>query len=669
MDAHNSGKDASPRTTTREPSTQTEGIRMRAIVVGIVVAALTSALVTQAEIVLSTLRIGFLQFPPAALGMLLLSVAVNRIIKLLNVRWGLNASDLTVIYCMLLVAAMISSHGLVEKWIPSLVAPKYFGGDWEGRFDAHIPPRLVPYDPTNPDRQPVADWYYERVPAGGTIPWQPWVVPLLNWGIFIALFVFGYLCLTVILRRQWADNERISFPLTQLPLEIARDEDGHTFFRNPLLWLGVVLPVGVYGTKALHQAQPSIPDIAMTWDMGTLGLGPPWDAAYCTYFNLSFAAVGFFFLLPTDILFSIWFFFLLSRVQMITAAAYNLPRPGMSVFPLPVFIAYQTIGAYVVLIGYFLLMARPYLKRIWDAANGGEQVDDSREFLSYPVAVWGLLGSIAASALWLWLAGMSLWLAVLEMVVSLLVIAVVMARATSEAGLLMTETTFLPSDLCRMFAPLHTLGPTNLTLLALVDHVLPRDQRGLLLAGMLDSTRLADATPLRRRPFAGSIILGVVVAIVVAVGLNIYLPYNLGAVRMDAEMEQAHAKMMLNYYAPYLKPGTLESPGATVQMLPAFCVGVVITILLTRLRAAFFWWPLHPLGYALSGSWGTIEFWFPCFMAWVLKALTMRYGGMKLFVRARPFFLGLVLGEFGMMALLVLLNVFLGLPPPPFPWF
>jgi hypothetical protein len=636
-------------------------------------AALTAALVTQAEIVLSTLRIGFLQFPPAALGMLLLAVALNRIIKRFNVRWGLSSSDLLVIYCMLLVAAMVSSHGLVEKWIPTLIAPKYFanaGNDWHKLFDPHLPSRLVPYDPANPNPQAVADWYYEGMPAGASPPWLAWVPPLLNWGALIALVVFAYLCLTVILRRQWADHEKISFPLAQLPLEIARDEERHTFFRNPLMWLGVILPVAVYAVKAIHQAQPSVPDITMTWDLGTFNLTPPWDAAaYCTYFNLSFAAVGFFFLLPADMLFSIWFFFVLSRLQMVVAAAYDMPTPGMSVFPLPVFLAYQTIGAYVVLVGYLLFMARSHLRTIWEAAMGREKVDDSQEFLSYPVAVWGLLGSIAASALWLWIAGMSLWLAVLEMVISLLVIAVVMARATAEAGLLMTETTFLPSDLYRMVAPLHTLGPTNLTLLAFVDHVLPRDQRGLMLTGMLDATRLAEATPVRRRDFAGTLLLGIFIAIVVAVGLNIYLPYHMGALRMNAEMEQEHSRMMLLYYAPYLQPGAMEPPGASLQMWPSFIVGVLITVALTRLRAALFWWPLHPLGYALSGSWGTIEFWFPCLMAWVLKALTMRYGGMKLFIWVRPFFLGLVLGEFGMMAFLVVLNVFLGLPPPPFPWF
>ena len=67
-----------------------------------------------------------------------------------------------------------------------------------------------------------------------------------------------------------------------------------------------------------------------------------------------------------------------------------------------------------------------------------------------------------------------------------------MARATAEAGLLMIETTFGPMDLYGLFVPLHGLGAHNLTLLAFTDSLLMRDQRGLLLTGLLGAGRMAD---------------------------------------------------------------------------------------------------------------------------------------------------------------------------------
>ncbi len=53
------------------------------------------------------------------------------------------------------------------------------------------------------------------------------------------LVLFGFLCLATILRRQWADNEKLPFPLAQLPLEFIQSQPGkENFLRNPVMCLG-----------------------------------------------------------------------------------------------------------------------------------------------------------------------------------------------------------------------------------------------------------------------------------------------------------------------------------------------------------------------------------------------------------------------------------------------
>ena len=389
---------------------------------------------------------------------------------------------------MTLVGAMVSSHGVAEKFIPLLQQPKNAanaGNDWFGLFNdapPHIPQRLV-------------------------------------------LFAF-LLCLTALLRRQWVDNENLSFPLAQLPLEIAGEQDRPAFFRDRLMWGGTLIPIVVFTVKWLHQMRPTVPDITLQWNLRDFVTAPPWDqAAGQVFFILSFAAVGFFFLLPTDVLFSLWFFFLLSRVEMVGMIAYNLPMPGMPAYPPPLFIGYQTVGAYLVLSAYFLWTARAHLRRVVATAlgrpGGYSRAEDAEELLPYRFALWGLLGSIAAAALWTWGMGMSLWLALGELVVFIFVTALVMARSTAEAGMLMTETTFRPVDLYRMVAPAHALGAQNLTLLAFFDTLFLRDQRGLLLTGMLDAARISDGARVRRRSFVGALVVGILIAFLVAVPLDI----------------------------------------------------------------------------------------------------------------------------------------------------
>ena len=639
----------------------------RTFLIGAVCVAVSVYFVTQAEVVLSTVRIGYLQLPPIAIAVLLLVLALKKLLPFFK----LTSSDVLLIYCMVLVGVMVSSHGVVEKLVPGLISLNYFGNasnNWHGLFDPHIQPRLVPYNPADGHVQPVADDYYNRLPHGMTVPWAQWLLPILNWGALVALVMFAFLCLTAILRRQWVDNERLSFPLTQLPIAIM-EQGEKSLLRNRLTWLGALLPLAVFGMKQLHEISPSVPDIPVFFVLNDY-LPPPLNAVFYTPLSISFAAIGMMYLLPADILFSIWFFFLFTRVQQLAALSYNVPTPGMPTMPTLLFTGYQTLGAYFVITGYLIWTARAHLSHVWAVALGKEkqEKDDKNEILSYRFAFFGLFGSLIAASVWLCLMGMSWWLAIGELLIYVFVIALVMARSTAEAGMLMTETTFRPVDLLRAVAPLHSFGAANLTMLAFCDNLFTRDLRGLVLTGFLDSAKIVDSTNASRRTLARILCTGVSLAFVIAVALNIAIPYHQGAATMDPYLEQYSPTTFWNDYAPHIVSGGAGMATPAWQTPVSLIFGVVVTLFLIFMRAAFFWWPLHPLGFALAGSWTTVIFWFPCFIAWACKSLSMRYGGLSFYSKARPFFLGMILGEFCFAVFTVLLNMLFKTTPPAFPW-
>ena len=643
------------------------GISFRAIVVGLVLVAAICFIVSYAELVIARIQIGFLQMPPAVIGIFFFLVLVNRCMQRIKQKLGLSAGELMMVYCMMLVASMVASRGIMEKILPLLVTPNYFANvtnRWRQLFYPHIKKWLVPFDPQGDVQQFVSQRFYERLRAGEGIPWDLWAPSLLAWGVLVLLIVFAFLCLATILRRQWVDNEKLAFPLVQLPLELVRGDQERSILRNRLLWGGVALPVFVFGFNGLHNFYPSIPEIPLQKTLNEFLVNPPWNAMYFTPIYFSFAAIGFFFLLPSDVLLAIWFFVLFARLQGVIAASFGMELHRMPMYGTHLFVAYQVAGAYLVLVAYLFYVAMPHLKKVVSAAFGGRGADDSQELMPYSVAFWGLLISLGLIVVWCNTAGMSPWIALLEFGVFIFIIALVMARSTAEAGMLMTETSFRPIDLYRLFAPVSALGPANMTMLAFFDGAFLRDQRGLLLTGFLDGLKISDGANVRRRSFLLVFVIGILAALLFAGFLQLWLPYTRGGLTLYSYVYRGNNLWAFSEYQAHMSwsaPGTWQAP-------VFFAVGIVFAAFLSYMRAMFCWWPLHPLGYALCVSWTTTVFWFSCFVAWAVKGLILRYGGMRFYMKARPWFFGMILGEFGMAVVWTLVSALTGAPTPVFPW-
>jgi hypothetical protein len=79
--------------------------------------------------------------------------------------------------------------------------------------------------------------------------------------------------------------------------------------------------------------------------------------------------------------------------------------------------------------------------------------------------------------------------------------------------------------------------------------------------------------------------------------------------------------------------------------LSVVSAALFLTLGLGALRDRYIAFPLHPIGYAFATCYAMEYFWFIFFITWLFKALLIRYGGVKSYRAALPFFLGLVLGD------------------------
>lgn len=651
--------------------TQQQGLSLRAIIVGLIFACVACVVVSWAELIIASIQIAICQFAPAAIGLLLFVVLANRLVRAAFRRLALNPAEVMIVFAMVLVAALTTSRGLIERWLPGLVGINYYStpeNHWVELTHPHIPDWLVPFDVRGGEQQEVSRLFYEGLTPGEKIPWRLWVTPVLMWLIPIVAIFFLYFSLASILRKQWVDHEKLIFPLTTLPIELAKEAGGRgDFFRNKLTWIGFAIPFAIFTLNGIHLLSPTVPQIPMQYNLNQYftPMGRPWkDITYTTAF-CSLAAVGFSYFLPTQLLFSLWFFYVLSRAQDIIFSAVGHPAPSMPLYPCRLPHAFQSAGAYFVLVAYLIKAALPHIREVVRKAwTDDPTVDDSKELLPFRVAVWGLLLAFAVAVIWCVAAGLTWWMAILEIGIYVFIVSLIMARSVSEGGLLMTETSFRPVDIVRMFTPLSSVGKGNLTTLGFLDAVFTRDLRGNLLSTFLDQMKIAEQVRLNGRALFVGIALSLGVAIAVGGYLAILLPYQRGAVGMYGYVYRSQPLLAFRQHIPAMQIQTPYEPATLIN----FLVGCVVTVGLTVMRARHWWWPLLPLGYALWGSWTMIVFWFPIFIAWVIKCLLTRYGGMHLYFKLRPLFLGLILGEFFNAVCWATFSGITHRPAPSFPW-
>ena len=64
------------------------------------------------------------------------------------------------------------------------------------------------------------------------------------------------------------------------------------------------------------------------------------------------------------------------------------------------------------------------------------------------------------------------------------------------------------------------------------------------------------------------------------------------------------------------------------------------------LRYRFPAWPFHPIGFAAAPVYPVNNMVFPIFIAWALKSIILKVGGVRAYRAAGPLFIGLILGHF-----------------------
>lgn len=447
--------------------------------------------------------------------------------------------------------------------------------------------------------------------------------------------------MVVILRKQWVDYERLSYPLVEVAQTLTETEvDGklEQIYKSPLFWIafGIVMALKLCNIGSYFT--PAFPYI----DMEEIRWVPFSDFPQMVN-RLSFYAIGFGYFARLDVLFSIWFFIILTAFQVYAFNIFGYPTGSAGAHWTSDALGWQSIGALMFLSGWGLWMARVHLKAVVrKAIYPNSEVDDSTELLSYRMAVFGFVGSLAIMAGWLHSAGMPLLVTIVFLIVTILLF-LGLARAIAELGLVYVYYRVQPHHAVTEAFGVEIIGVPGMVVLTFMQvfNQWPDIGKGFLMPPFTQAVKAVNRVVSPRR-ISAVLWLALALGFLVSVFDTLYLCYEYGAYNMGNFGMKNTGPVAFNYGLSEIRnPKGFGGEGRVMWGL----IGMGLMAVLTLIRYWVPWWPLHPIGLAMQGNFGVSKTVFSIFIAWGLKASIMQFGGVQLYEKGKPFFIGLLAAQ------------------------
>lgn len=634
----------------------------RTVLVSLLLAAVFGYCIPVVDFKFSNTFLGAMHMPAGAIAVLLaLLLVVNPLLNLLSARAGFSRNEVLTVYITCLFSTLVPGRGAENFFVPNVLSSFYFANannQWLQFLQPYLKPWITPAIASNGayNASPVEGWY---VGGGQAIPWGTWLLPLIAWSALILTVQTMHACLAVMLRAQWAEREALAFPLLRLPLEMTEGVDDPncrvgSFFRNPMVWCGVGLAVFIEMMNGLHLYFPDVPAVPLSLNTQQFFTEAPWNQLGPTQMQVFPVIVGISFLLTSEVSFSLWFFHLFSKMQLVGAYMMGYPPAGLD-SPFWTrgwakgFIGYQQVGAILAYAALLMWIGREHWKHLAKRAIGRERATETevREALSYPVAFWGFFGALTFILIWTVAAGVSLPIALL-LWAFYLAISLALTRLVAEAGLLFVQTGWMPVG---PLAFLVGAGPGKLidaataAPAAMISSSLMLDMRGFLLPSFLQGFKLAHDRRIPARPLLGLVAACILVSFVIGLITILRLGYTVGGLQLATWWATAAGSQPALHAVGFAKG--LETNYAVNWFWVA--VGAAATWGMMAARSRFAWFPLHPLGLIMCVPFAMHAMWLSIFLGWLSKTIILRFGGTDSYRKTIPFFLGLALGDIMMV--------------------
>jgi len=577
---------------------------------------------------------------------LLILFGLNLSLRRFIPQFSFDNEEMLTIYIMVNMAGAICSYGMVPILLP-VITYAFWGAtpenEWRELFHRYIPKWLVV------DDHSILKGYYrgeESLYTASNL--AAWIPPLLWWSFFIFVLIFVMLCINIIVRRRWIEQEKLSYPIAEIPLNLVNSD-----FYNRLVWVGFAIAGVINLIHGLHLLNPGIPGLTFLkmHNIGYIFTEKPWNALRAMRISFIPSIIGLSFFMPIDLLFSCWFFYFYWQGMRILGAILSWRTyPGYGSYP---YIVQESVGAYLAILAIAIFRGRRhFVQTVRKTVSKNSTTNDINTPMSYRLAWIGIICGIGILILFGLRAGMSINIAILFFLFYY-AISTAITRLRAEIG-------FPDHDV-------HFGGPIQMITSAVGTANLSRSTLGAIpifwfisrrfdchiMPHQLEGFKIADKNGMNNKRTLWSMLFGSALGIVATFWILLHVSYKFGLDNIPYPSLNAWAREPWSYLQHWLRSPT----EVNYHYIGLVGLGFTVVLGLNLMRRLFLWWPLHPIGYAVAGSYGMSFLWSCMLVSWVFKWFILRYGGLKRYRQAAPLFLGLVLGEFSVAGIWTIIGI------------
>ena len=596
---------------------------------------------------------------------LFLLVLANLGLREFRPRSAFRQGEILVIYVMLSIASSLSGLDLIQSLVGIISTPFFFASqenEWNNLFGRFIPRWLAVVDKTI-----LTELYDGEATLYTSRNLWGWLFPVLAWSVFLCALLLVMLCLSVIVRKQWVEEEKLSYPIIQLPFAMTGKRSN--FFLQHVMWMGFGLAVSINIVNGLHHLYPAIPSLGgelyektgKGLDLGRFFTEKPWSKTGSIPVMVIPSVVGLAFFIPLDLSFSFWFFFFFGKFQPVMAHI-----TGLGELPRFPYIGEQAFGGLIGLCLISIWISRHHFKKVIFslfpagvvASIPSTDIQTDEAMGQYRLAFMGILFGIVVITLFCWQAGMSMGTV---FIFFLLYFAISMAITRMRAELGAPVHDFHDSGLPEMIVTVfgtRRFGPENLTMFSFF-RFFNRAYRPHPMPHQLEGFKIADRTRVKPSQLFVAITIATVVGTLAFFWAYLHVQYRFPGLNSRWRGMHTFSRLRSWLYYPLLP---------NYVAIGAMLIGCAFSLFLMMMRMRFLFWPFHPAGYVVATSFSVRGFWFSIFVGWLAKTIVLRLGGGKTHRILTPFFLGLILGEFVAGSFWSLLGIALEKPMYKFIW-